>query len=138
MTRVPRREQTCPELWVAVSLNKQLALLLRGHIRRALAAVVHQVFDQRFGKLLGNATLRGKGSGHLEVRGQREAPIPLQVMITASGNRPDRFRRAVAGVTLRLDELGGGAAKLWTVCEMSTPASKLLDGLAGRRWSRSV
>jgi hypothetical protein len=128
MPSVPRRKQTCPDLWVAVSFNKQMALLFRGRMRRPMGCV-----------LLGNATLLGKGSGHLEVRGQREAPIPLQVMITAPGNRPDSFRRDFEGVTLRLDQLEGRAAHFWEIQEMSTPASKLLDGfLTGRRWSRSV
>ncbi len=45
--------------------------------------------------------IRGRGSGHLEVGGKHEAPVPLMVAITADQEAVGNFRRAVM-MTLRL------------------------------------
>ena len=39
--------------------------------------------------------IRGRGSGHLEVDGTREAPVPLMMAVTGPKQKPRRFVKAV-------------------------------------------
>ncbi len=49
---------------------------------------IHQATNARL-------RVRGRGSGHLEVDGAREAPVPLMVAITSEGVDQAHFRTAV-------------------------------------------
>lgn len=49
--------------------------------------------------------IRGRGSGHLEVDGKKEAPVPLMVAVTANKMDADGFRKAVDMTVDRLIEV---------------------------------
>jgi len=49
--------------------------------------------------------VRGLGSGHLEVDGKREAPVPLMVAVTTTKEDADNFKTALRLVLQMLDEL---------------------------------
>ena len=51
------------------------------------------------------ARVRGRGSGHLEVDGKREAPVPLMLAITVSKKESKEFRIAVKTAVGVLEEL---------------------------------
>lgn len=46
--------------------------------------------------------IRGRGSGHLEVDGKDEAPVPLMLAVTATNHDPEGFRKAIEMVMVRL------------------------------------
>ena len=49
--------------------------------------------------------IRGRGSGHLEVDGKKEAPVPLQVAVTVNKGEPSHFKKAVDMVVVQLLEV---------------------------------
>ena len=51
--------------------------------------------------------VRGKGSGHKEVDGTKEAPVPLMVAVTSDGTDTSKFARAVKMMTDKLHEVNG-------------------------------
>jgi hypothetical protein len=64
--------------------------------------------------------IRGKGSGHKEVDGAREAPVPLMVAITSDVEDTLQFARAVQMMTTVLDRANaqfGMFCKQWNVDE---------------------
>jgi hypothetical protein len=46
--------------------------------------------------------VRGKGSGHLEIDGEREAPTPLMVAVTSDKTDHEGFKKAIAMVFVQL------------------------------------
>ena len=57
--------------------------------------------------------VRGKGSGHLEVEGKKEAPVPLMVAVTADRMDPKGFKTAI---TMTLARLKIMADKFGEIC----------------------
>lgn len=49
--------------------------------------------------------IRGRGSGHLEVDTQKEAPVPLMLAITAEDTNEDNFLKATEMAITKLNEL---------------------------------
>ena len=49
--------------------------------------------------------IRGRGSGHLEIDGRKEAPVPLMVAVTSMKNDPEGFRKAIEQALVRLKEV---------------------------------
>jgi hypothetical protein len=49
--------------------------------------------------------VRGRGSGHLEVDGSKEAPVPLMVAVTSEGGYQVHFRTAVEMTISKLKEV---------------------------------
>lgn len=49
--------------------------------------------------------IRGRGSGHLEVEGTREAPVPLMVAVTSEGVHKIHFKTAVQMTVDKLNEV---------------------------------
>jgi len=59
-----------------------------------------------FGATNAKLRIRGRGSGHLEVDGRMEAPVPLMVAVTSNKNNPEAFRKAVEQILALLQEVG--------------------------------
>jgi hypothetical protein len=99
-----------------------------------------QIFKRTGAKI----RVRGRGSGHMEVDGIREAPVPLMVAITSDGTDAENFELAVKLTIQKLDEvnelfvqychqfdLGDDIARepLWKFGEMSLDAEAVLQTL---------
>ena len=50
--------------------------------------------------------IRGRRSGHLEVDGRKEAPVPLMGAVTANKMDPESFRKAVEMILKCLQKVG--------------------------------
>lgn len=59
---------------------------------------MRKIFDETGAKL----RVRGKGSGHLEIDGQREAPTPLMVAVTADKGDHHGFKAAIEKVLVEI------------------------------------
>ena len=89
-------------LWVHIFLHKRhddfdLVPMLIGRGGRNM----RDIYQTTNAKL----RIRGRGSGHLEVDGKKEAPVPLMVAVTANKAEVEGFRQAVNMVVSRLDEV---------------------------------
>jgi hypothetical protein len=71
--------------------------------------------------------VRGRGSGHLEVEGVKEAPVPLMVAVTADGIKPKLFQLAVEMTISKLQEIS--SERLWKFGELSADAQTVLAPL---------
>ena len=102
VTPIQKRERPIARLWVHVYLHKphddfDLIPILLGtgghHTRR--------IYEETHAKV----RVRGRGSGHLEIDGKEEAPVPLMVAVTANGMKQKAFKVAVEMLVKRLDEV---------------------------------
>lgn len=55
---------------------------------------MRRIFNETGAKL----RVRGKGSGHMEIDGEREAPVPLMVAVTSDKTDPTGFKSAIVMV----------------------------------------
>jgi len=89
--------------------------------------------------------IRGKGSGHLEVDGRREAPVPLMLAVSTHGCAVNRFRAAIEMIIAHLAQTALlyktfcaerllppelGAQRLFSFGEFSDEAAALIGDLA--------
>jgi hypothetical protein len=92
--------------------------------------------------------VRGRGSGHKEIEGKKEAPVPLMVAVTSEAIDASQFARAVKMMIQKLDEVNGlfrqfcidqnldpalASEDLWKYGEMTKDAELVLhdEGLLG-------
>ena len=80
-----------PKCWVHIFLHppndfKMIPMFLGKHGKN-----MKQIADETGGKV----RVRGRGSGYLEVDGEREAPVPLMVSVSNLQDAPTSFKRAV-------------------------------------------
>ncbi|CAE8716544.1 unnamed protein product, partial [Polarella glacialis] len=146
--RTGPRQQMGARLWCHIFLNKRhpdfdLVPMLIGRGGRNM----REIFAATNAKI----RVRGRGSGHLEVDGNKEAPVPLMIAVTSDGGNPHDFNLAVTMTITKLDEvtvlftefcqqrnLGNVCNRegLWRFGEMSKEAENVLkdlippDGLA--------
>ena len=59
-----------------------------------------------FSQINAKLRIRGRGSGHLEVDGRKEAPVPLMVAVTANKTDPEGFRKAIEMILERIQDVG--------------------------------
>ena len=111
------RRASRPRLWCHIFLNRRhedfnLVPMLIGHGGKNTKTV-----NEKTGA---KVRIRGKGSGHLEVEGKREAPVPLMVAITSDGEDALQFAQAVQMMTTVLDKANaqfGEFCKQWMMDE---------------------
>jgi hypothetical protein len=128
-------------LWCHIFLNKRhesfdLVPVLIGRRGENLRQI-----HQRTGAKI---RVRGRGSGHMEVDGIREAPVPLMIAVTSDGTDAEKFELAVELTIHKLGEvnelfgqychqrnLGDDIARepLWKFGEMSLDAQTVLQTL---------
>ena len=101
---------------------------------------LREIYQATYAKL----RVRGRGSGHLEVDGATEAPVPLMVAVTSEGVDQARFRTAVEMTISKLRVVQGlfvqfcqqrtlseslASENLWRFGEMSKDAEIVLADL---------
>mmetsp|Transcript_50492 Transcript_50492/g.146524 ORF Transcript_50492/g.146524 Transcript_50492/m.146524 type:complete len:362 (+) Transcript_50492:140-1225(+) len=71
--------------------------------------------------------VRGRGSGHLEVDGKREAPVPLMVAVTANKTDADGFKLAIQMTLVRLKAVDEQFHMFCKTRGFQAPASQLFS-----------
>jgi hypothetical protein len=140
------RQAQGPRLWCHIFINKRheefdLVPRLIGHN----GMHTKHIYNVTGAKV----RVRGRGSGHKEVGGIQEAPVPLMVAVTSDGTDASKFRDAVWLMTTKLDEVNAAFAtfcnakainpaiareQIWKYGEMSKDAELVLvaAGLLGQ------
>jgi len=98
-SRTGRQHGHRPRLWCHIFLHK-------GHAGFDLVPIfigrggcnMRHIYSETRAKI----RVRGRGSGHLEVDGRREAPVPLMVAVTANSSDEDGFKLAIQLTLKRL------------------------------------
>lgn len=95
----PRRQRRAARLWVHIYLHMQVAGfdLVPMTIGRG-GCNMRKIAEKTGAKL----RIRGQGSGHLEIDGRREAPVPLMLAVTVDRGDRAGFKEAVK---MALEEL---------------------------------
>ena len=128
-------------LWCHIFLNKrhpdfELVPMLIGRF----GCNMREIYEATNAKI----RVRGRGSGHKEVEGNKEAPVPLMVAVTSENGQLGKFRTAVEMTIRKLRDiqemfvqfgvqrsLGMSLAneRLWRFGEMSAGAENILFDL---------
>jgi hypothetical protein len=88
-------------LWVHIYLHKPKDFDIVPKLIGSRGCNMIEIMEATSAKL----RIRGKGSGHYEVDGVREAPVPLMLAITANKDEPDLFILAVKMAIMKLEDL---------------------------------
>jgi hypothetical protein len=145
LRRPGRRQASGPRLWCHIFLNQR-------HVEFDLVPrlIGYGGKNTKNISLLTGAKIRvrGRGSGHKEVDGIKEAPVPLMVAVTSDGTDADKFCKAVRLITYKLQEANDvftlfareqnlhpsiAMENIWKYGEMSKEAESVLanGGLLG-------
>jgi hypothetical protein len=100
--RAGQRQPQGARLWCHLFLNKRhpdfdLVPMLIGRS----GCNMREIYQATNAKI----RVRGRGSGHLEVDGSKEAPVPLMVAVTSEGGYQVHFRTAVEMTISKLKEV---------------------------------